>query len=219
MSITKIKNKVLFVLLTATIFIFSCKKETDRKVTNHLFEAQLENAIWCYYESNFMKDKIAFMKERKNGIIDTNVCFIDGLMIDTTYYGDTLEFLFVPYIGNMELCNVVGGFSFGIFGFYPNSDTVSYRRNISYSKIRKPKIDSVLAAEGLYKERKVLPMNEQRVQFKQFIIENQDKLNAWLKKQAYKRGHIDEYSLFDAMRYPRIVFDTFPDAPTSIIPR
>lgn len=154
------------------------------------YEIRKNNAIWCYYESNFNKNSVVTI-EKGALQVDTNICFInDGLMIDTTYIADILEFTInAIYLPRKTTCLPFRGIAMNVFGFYPDADTVCYRYNWDMAGIdRKLGFDHELIIPWLNNK----PMSEQKALFKEFIVENKEKINNWLRKEAQKRGYIEK---------------------------
>jgi hypothetical protein len=183
----KYKNNLVFFLLGfGFIFFDACNQKKD-VISPTLFDKQKDNAIWCYYESNFMKKQVVFLKERTNRVIDTNICLIDGLVVDTTMYGDTIEFTINAFMNDSDICLPYKGMALNIFGFYPDIDTVCYRGNWDTAgRNRKVNIDTLIESWMNIKA-----MAEQKVLFKEFVITNESKLNDWIKTEAKKRGYIN----------------------------
>jgi hypothetical protein len=163
----------------------SCHKEKATPTTESVLSKQVRNAIWCYYESNFMKHGLSYLN-KSHEHLPSNLCFTDGFVLDTVHIKDTLEF-YIYSTHKGKQCIPVHGLVFDIFGFYKNSDTVCYRGSSDLINSRKPYNDSITAQwewMGIY------PMKKQRVLFKQFIIENRDSLNDWLQSEAKRRKYI-----------------------------
>ena len=163
-----------------TIGLISCNN------SNYHYKKRLNEAKWLYYESNFTKNKIGCDEVK---VIDTNICFIEGLIIDTTQIGDTLEIKIHACLPHYLRCNPNEGFLSNIFGFYPDIDTVVYRTSGNFEGKRIPEITDSISHKwewaGLYTRPK------QKKMFKEFIIKNQNKINSFLKKEAKKRGYIN----------------------------
>ncbi|MCX6232922.1 MAG: hypothetical protein NTZ33_15440 [Bacteroidetes bacterium] len=178
-----------FYIYLNTIILFFCLLILClcNKKQESIYDRRLNAAKWLYYESNFKSNKIGCVD---NKVVDINICFIEGLIIDTSYIGDTLEIkIFSSFIKNIK-CFPYGNPSFiNLFGFYPNVDTVVYRAIMNCNLIRTPENDDSISTNwewmGLYSRPK------QKKMFKDFIIKNQDKINSYLKKEAKKRNYIE----------------------------
>jgi len=180
------KSKILHLLILSISLLFlgfsSCNKSNDERYQKRLIEAK-----WLYYESNYTIKRVS-CDDAKPIILDTNICFIEELTVDTTNIGDTLEIKLYTSLPNHPRCDPGGGMPVNYFGFYPTSDTVVYRAN-SYSEYkRRPEITGADSTKwewaGFYSRQK------QKKMFKEFIIKNQNKINSFLKEQAKKRGYI-----------------------------
>lgn len=173
-------KKIIFQSIIILLIFNSCKRNPE----NNYFK-RLNAAKWLYYESNFKSKKVGCFDDK---IIDSNICFIEGLLIDTLYIGDTLEFIFYSTLDYKTKCIPYNDGSFiNLFGFYPDVDTVVYRANSDTRLDRKPEIEDSLSNNwewaGIYSRSK------QKIMFKEFIIFNQNKINSFLRKEAIKKGY------------------------------
>lgn len=158
---------------------------TSDKYWDIHYKKRLIEAKWLYYESNYTMNKVRCDEKIS---LDTNICFIENLLIDTTQIGDTLEIYVTSYLPNYFYCIPCNGQERNIFGFYPNIDTVVYRRATGFNNTRKLEIeDSICTGMEMFG---VYTRSKQKKMFKEFIIKNQNKINSFLKEQAKKRGYI-----------------------------
>ncbi len=164
-------------------------------------DRMINEAKWFYYESNFYLGEVTPYWRPKNVDISmdtlSNICFINNnltLKVDTViHFGDTTEINLAIWDvkRNVEFypcCNFNGIPFLNIFGFYPNVDTISYWSNnglnIRKRSVNREQFSDTLEKFGIYKRKKL------RKIFKDFIVENKERLNPWLKSEAKKRGYI-----------------------------
>ncbi len=169
-------NKLFLIILCA----LSCKK-SDVK------ENRFDSAKWLYYESNFMKK--GFVCNEVNDSTN-NICFNENLDIKEEPISDTLELTIYSLSPDGKYkCRTAQGLFIDVFGFYPGSDTVTYRTSNSLARVRKPEVDSVLKKfefMGIYTR------SEQKKMFKDFILTNKSKLNSFIIREAQKKGYFSD---------------------------
>ena len=170
----------IFVINTF-VLLYSCTNSND----DRLYIKRLNEAKWLYYESNFTITKIGCLNDK---VVDSNICFVEGLSIDTLHIGDTLEIKIYSTLFNNIKCFPYGGSNINLFGFYPGVDTVVYRADIDTKFKRLPEIDDSVSTKWEWAG--VFARPKQKKMFKEFIIKNQNKINSFLKEEAKKRGYI-----------------------------
>jgi hypothetical protein len=149
------------------------------------YQKRLCEAKWIFYESNFTNNRVDCSS---NEVLKNNVCFLNQLKIDSFHIGDTLEIRIFLTKDGKDICIPAPGIAIVRFGFFPNSDTVTYRCFYMFTCPRIPEIDTLsekYESMGIYRRCKQKPL------FREFILKNKDKINPWLKEEAKRRGYIN----------------------------
>ncbi len=166
-------------LLALLLILFSCHQENR---INHI----KNEAIWIYYLTNHIKSGVICSNGEVNK--ESNISFYPEATAELFYFGDTIEAVVSVNSPNSQTsCRCINGVTLDIFGFYPNSDTVSYRSSTSFKRQRRAESDSTFTG---FEWMGVLPIAKSDSLFRIFLKNNQTKLNLWLKKEARSRAII-----------------------------
>ncbi|PKP22877.1 MAG: hypothetical protein CVU05_01960 [Bacteroidetes bacterium HGW-Bacteroidetes-21] len=182
--------KLIIVISILVAFVCSClrnqNEDYNKKPINLLYEKRLIEAKWRYYEYNFNSKGISC---NQTCFYDTSICFVDGMRVDTMSIGDTFEIELYTSIKDSDICVTYGNNIFyNIFGYYPNSDTITYIWSDSWVPNRK--VQNALST-NTNEQYGVYPWYVREKMFKEFIIKNEPKLNKFIKEEAKKRGYIN----------------------------
>ena len=178
------KNYLNLILVCLLFLFVSCSCVQKSQIRN---EKRIVEVKWMYFESNFYNNKIGCV--HCNCMVDTNICFIDELKIESRLIGDTVEYIVHSIYKNDSLCSPCCESGFvDVFGILPNVDTVAYRSNLNY--IIKKRVIEVDSIAKKWEWLGFHPRAKQKKEFKEFIIKNKSKLNKWLKEEAIRRGYI-----------------------------
>ena len=167
--------KTNFALITYLLSLLGCKHPLN-------VEKKINEAKWMYYVTNHLNGGVSC----SDGTLDTlnNITYYPEPTTRVYFYGDTVEVnVSVVKSPDSAFCRCAVGITMDLFGFLPNTDTVSYRSSTSLSNYRFAETDSTYRG---FEWMGVHSRTYSDSSFAVFLNEHWDKLNPWLRKEAIK---------------------------------